>query len=257
MQRLLLAFPLILGLALAQVGPLLPEVDPAPPRPEWLAPGLAVTFGDGTGRMAVAYLVTRIGPKSAYGLAFTLSHGEAGPELKVEAGALYRGGSGPLYLAPEAVAAMARHPPPGIRVQASPGGIGWEVQDRDGVSRYAVRYQPETGRVLEMNGSYRGPPGVGGRRGAAFHLVRLASERIAWTPPPGFPPAARQAARYQVFYALPGGTSLGGTVTVTPLAVGGPLASYRVTASGPGQPGAAQQQRGCPPLGPTTCTPPS
>lgn len=240
----------LIAFAQAQIGPLLPEVDPAPPRPAWIQPGLTVTFGDETGQSAVAYLVTRVGPTSAYGLSFRLGYTDAGPSLEVKAGALYQAGSGPLYVAPEAVASMVNRPPPGVHVLSGPGMIGWEIDDAAGVSKYAVRYDAESGAVLEMNGSYTAPGEVGPRRSSAFHFLRLAVEQAAWKPLATFPPAARHAAHYQVFYTLTGGTSPGGTFTVTPERLGPNLASYRVLASEVGSPGQTTEEQGVPALGP-------
>ncbi len=250
MKRLAPLFLWFLGLGLAQVGPLLPQVAPAPTRPGWIRPGLVVTFDDGYGTTAVVYLVTRVGERSAYGFSFSIRQSEAGPQLKVQAGALYQGGSGPIYLAPEALERMVRRPPPGLQVQAAPGAIGWTVEDADGVSRYAVRYDPATGKVLEMNGSYRGPAGVGPRRNAAFHLAQRGLSALPWAPVPGFPPAARAGARYQIVYALASGTAPGGYAVVEPIALGTPLARYRVRASGTGGPEPPQEKDGLPALGP-------
>ena len=250
MKKIIITVVFVFSLGIAQVGPLLPPVNPAPPRPEWLKPGLAVTYGDEVGQAAVAYLVTRVGPTSAYGLSFRLSQSEAGLNLNIEAGPLYEGGSGPLYVSQQAVETMLRNPPPGLEVVGDRGAIGWTIQDADGVSKYAVRYNPDSGQIIEMNGSYQGPGGVGARRGAAFHLALLGTSELPWNPPADFPAAAFRRANYGIYYLLQGGTTPGGTVTVTPVQVKTPLATYRLVSNIPGSPSLPQEKQGVPAFGP-------
>jgi len=249
-NALIILVVLTFGLSTAQIGPLLPPINPPPPRPEWVKPGLVVTFSDGMGQAVIAYLVTRVGPTSAYGLSFRLSQSDAGPNLDIEAGSLYEGGSGPLCLSEQAVEAMLRNPPPGLQVVGDQGAIGWVIQDADGVSKYSVRYNPDSGQVVEMNGSYQGPGGVGARRGAAFHLSLLGASELPWSPPPDFPAVAFQPANYGIYYLLQGGATPGGTVTVNPINVQMPLATYRLISNTPGSPSMPQEKQGVPAFGP-------
>jgi len=238
------------GLALAQAGGLLPPGGRAYPRPSWIQPGLLVAYTDGVGQTAAAYLVTRVAGGRAYGLALTLFQSEAGPTLQVQAEPLYDGGSGPFVVHPAAVRDFLQNPPPGVQAMGVPGQLGVVIQDPDGVTKHAVRYDPQSGLVTEVTSSYRAPAGVGPRRSVAVHLVLAGRRRVAWRVVEAFPPAARAAARYQVLYALAGGTAPGGTVTVTPAGGTPPLARYRVEAAGAGELQPPSVQYGLPVMGP-------
>ncbi len=238
------------GLALAQTGGLLPRAGAAYPRPAWMQPGLLVVYTDGIGRMESAYLVTRATATQAYGLAFLLAQTDAGPTLSVRAGVLYDGASGPFFVQPEAAAAFVRNPPAGVQALGAPGQIGIVIQDQDGVTKHVVRYDPASGLITEITSTYKAPANVGPRRSAAVHQVLAGRHRVIWPNLEGFPAAARAAARYQILYVLSGGTSPGGSFTVTPLEVGLPLARYRIDAVTNEGPAPPSEQNGLPSLGP-------
>ena len=251
MKRYAILSLALLGSALAQVGPMLPQVEPPPPRPDWIRPGLVVLYSDGVGQTALFYLVTAVTPTEAYGASFRFAQSDAGPTLQVTTGPLYLGGSGPFYLAPQAVAEAGRRAPPGTQIQTQPGWIGILRRTPNGESKYAVRYDDESGLVLETSGSYRGPAGVGPRQGAAFHLQLAGTKNVPWTPVGGFPPAARASAAYQIVYALAsGGQSPGGTFWVQPVEVGARLARYRIQARQNGALTPPREQLGIPAFGP-------
>ncbi len=250
MKKLIWLFILGPGLVLAQTGGLLPRTGPNFDRPGWMQPGLLVTYGDGIGQMGSAYLVTRVAPKMAWGLSFILTQSDAGPTLDVQPGVLYDGRSGPFFVQPQAVRNFLRQPPPGVQVMGTPGQIGIVVQDQDGVTKHAVRYDPQSGLITELNSTYTAPANVGPRRGAAVHQVLIGKRRVPWPNLNSFPPAARVAARYQIFYVLQGGTSPGGMFTVTPLASSPPLASYQITTTGTQGYTPPTQMAGLPCLGP-------
>ena len=251
MKGYIYALAAFLGFSLAQVGPLLPQVEPPPPRPDWIRPGLVVLYSDGIGQTTLFFLVTEVTATEAYGASFRLAQSDAGPMLTVTIGPLYLGGSGPFYLAPQAVAQAGRRAPPGTQIQTQPGWIGILRRTPNGESKYAVRYDPESGMVLETSGSYRAPAGAGPRQGAAFHLQLAGTESVPWTPVAGFPPAARAPAAYQVYYVLTSGAQTpGGEFQVEPLEVGAQLARYRVQARQNGVLTPPSEQLGVPALGP-------
>jgi len=250
MKKLIWLFILGPGLVLAQTGGLLPKTGPGFARPSWMQPGLLVTYGDGIGRMGSAYLVTQVAPKAAWGLSFILTQGDAGPTLNIQAGVLYDGSSGPFFVQPRAAGNFLKQPPPGVQVMGAPGQIGIVVQNQDGVTKHMIRYDPQSGLVTELNSAYDAPANVGQRRSVAVHQVLIGKRRVPWPSLRSFPPAARAAARYQIFYALQGGTSPGGMFTVTPVASSPPLANYQIIATGTQGYNPPTQMAGLPCFGP-------